>query len=427
MKDAFKKLRFSACCAGLILGLGGYADAQTTQQPVEIANAATLQAISAEVVKLIAKEKYFEACFMLDRYYPADTQDIQALFLRARCNKGQKKFAESIKAYEALALLAPDSARVQQELAEARTLGEKHRLEEKNNPTKPKNWFARLETGVVFDTNINTGPASDEIEILSTPISLGIETVEAPGYTVSALAGIVHVQSPRLVWVAKTSVDYSDYDTDEDYAFFSMNVSGGPTVQFGKAKISIQPGYTWQNYGGSTYNNIADLTTRLTYKTSERLTLNTRVSVSSNDYEASETRDSTVLSLSQGGDFMFDDSLTLSPSVFGRFESAASKTDSNKMIGYRMNVEKKLDSNFKIFGGFQQSSRGYSEADTTLSTAQRYDTQRATSLGGSFNVGGTKFPQAFLNLRYQKIENDSNVSVYSHKRDEINLTFSKLW
>ena len=388
-------------------------------------NPEVLQAITDEVVKLIGQDKYFEACFILDRYYPSDTQDVKALFLRARCQRGLKKFDAAIQDYTTLLKLSPDSIRVRQELLATKTEAQNAPQPKKISPAK--NWFARLETGAVFDTNINTGPTSDEIEILSVPISLGIETVEAPGYTVSGLAGIVKAQSQNVIWVAKASAEYTNYDTEDDYSFTSFNISGGPTMKRGKLSISIQPGFTWQNYAGSPYNNIVDVVTRLSYKASDRLISNLRASVSAQSFYASESRDSTIFTLNPSFDFMLDDTLTISPSVFLRLEKATGSPESNDLIGFRLNAEKKLDSNFKINGGFQQSSRGYDAPDLTFGNFNRYETQKTSTLGAVFNVGDTLMPNTFLNLRYQKIQNDSNVSIYSYRRDEVSLTISKAW
>jgi hypothetical protein len=280
----------------------------------------------------------------------------------------------------------------------------------------------------LYDSNINTGPQSDLVTIVGIPVSLGVVPVDSSGYTVSGLFGYVHAFSAKNVWLLKTSAEDTSYIEDEESNFRSFNISGGPTLQLAeKVRLSIQPGFTWQSFGGATYNTFYDLTTRLSIKTTPDTTNSLRVGLIANDYKTTKGKDGYVLTMAPSIEHNITETTTVSGTFLTRFENTTDSDSSSEAYGMRFNLEQTFWDDFKASYGYQKTSRQYDAPEVLYSPNPRHDDQYSTSLGIAWNVEKYTSPETYLNLKYQYVSNKSTLTVYTFNRETTTLSVSKLW
>lgn len=395
------------------------AAAQENEPPAVV----TEQSVQAEVIRQLGKGNYAEACGILDENFSKDTQDPTILFLRARCKMGLQSYGDAVEDYERLVTISPDSLRAKQELVEARV------LQGKSSPTKKsKSWFARGEAGIIYDSNINSGPQSDQVTIVGIPVTLGVVPVESSGYSFQGLAGYVYAFSAKNVWLIKTAVEDTDYFTGGQNGFQSFNLSGGPTFQLAeKVRLSIQPGYTWQSFGGATYNTYFDVISRLSIKTTEDTTHSLRLSFIKNDYKTVSGRDGYVFSANPTVEHKVTENMTVSGTLITRFENTPDSAYSSEAYGMRFNLEQALGKDFKANFGYQKTSRQYDAPEVIYSPSPRHDNQYSNNIGVSWNIEKYTSPETFINIKYQYVSNKSSLPVYTFNRETTTLSLSKLW
>lgn len=394
--------------------------AQATPAPASpSAAAAAPKDPKAEAIRLLGRKQFATACVLLKDSYPEDTRDITVLFLRARCRMGLKDYGTAVDLYEKLVKIEPDSARAKDEYAKAVKL---YRAQRQIS-------YFRLETGVTYDTNINSGPQNDQIVLGGVPISLGEEPIQATGYLVSGSAGYIMALDRRLSLTARASASQTDYFHGSDNAVNNFSVSVGPSWNFGRAQFSLSPGYSWQGFAGDAYNSSLDLSGRASLTMEDKATTAAvNFSVNANNYRGVPDKNGISYSISPNLSFKLPQEMTGMMSLILRFENDEKSYYSNDAFGFRFGLTKKLGDKLETNLAYQLTERNYESADGFISTDPRKDEQQVLSTSLTYDISGiTGSKSTDLNLRYQYIKTDSNIGIYDLDRHVLIMSISRIW
>lgn len=372
----------------------------------------------AEAIKLLGRKQFALACLLLKDSYPDDTKDFSVLFLRARCSMGLRDYDRAVDFYERVVKLQPDSDRAKEELEKAQKLWRAQRQIK----------YLRVETGITYDTNINSGPQSDQIIIGGIPINLGEGPEAALGYVMSGSAGYIYALDKKLSLNARASVSHTDYFHGSDNATDSFSVSFGPTWNFGKTQLSLSPGYSWQGFGGSAYSSSIDLFGRLNVKLPEDSSFFVNFSANKNNYRTVPEKNGISYSASPGITFKLPQEMTGTMNLILRFENDEASYYSHDAFGFRFALNQKVAKGFETNMSYQLLEKNYESADGLFTLVPRNDEQQVISAGMTFDISGlTSVRSTDLNLKYQFIQTKSNVSIYSLDRHIMTVSVSKIW
>lgn len=370
-----------------------------------------------EAIRLLGRKQFASACLLLKKSFPEDTTDVSVLFLSARCRMGMKDYERALEYYERVVELQPDSDRAKTELAAAQKLYQKtHRI-----------WYARLETGVTYDSNINAGPQTDQILVGGIPINLGQQPINAAGYLTSGSAGYIYALDRTSSLSARISASNTSYFHGNDNNVDNFSFSLGPTWNWGKTQLSISPGYSWQGFGGSAYNSSLDISGRLSHRLDNKVVAAVNYAVNKNNYRTVESKNGYAVSISPNLSIPLPLNMTGMMSLIMRFENDEVSYYSNDTFGFRFNLtkpfKKGLESNFS----YQLVNRDYEAADGFLSTVPRADEQQILTAGLTYDISDFTAKNTDLNFRYQMIKTNSNIPIYDLDRHVFILSVSKMW
>lgn len=382
--------------------------------------------IKAAAVQLLAKRHFMAACHILDANYPKDNEDPGALFLKARCRIGLRDYTTAVSLYRRIVKLLPESDRAREELAKAEVLLNTQKK-------KGRNWFAEVTSGVLLDSNINSGPQSDQVLIDGTTIILSGNSgnpVEALGYNLSGFAGYIHSLDATSALIARVIADRTAYfHPSSEYNFDTFSTGLGYSRSFSKeTRILVMPGFTWQALGGATYKTSADLSTRLTTKIDQKNTASLSVSGSGNNFRGSgRARSGFNFTLSPQYTHKINDMLSWEGVLIGRVENAKNSQDSYKSYGFRTGLEFDPLPTLETNISYQHTHKKHDAPDNFFITDRREDKQHVVTGGISFDISEYTAENIKLNFKQQYIDNTSNISVYTLKRYVTTLSITKSW
>lgn len=381
--------------------------------------------IKSAVVQLLGKKYFTAACHLLDKNYPKGSEDSGALFLKARCKIGLRDYKSAVSLYRQIVKMSPDSSRAKEELAKAQILLDAEKK-------KGRNWFAEVTTGVVIDSNINSGPQSDQILVDGTPITLTGDSgnpVDALGYNVSGFAGYIHSLDATSALVARVIADRTAYLSPSEYDFdtFSTGIGYSKTLSK-KNRLFIMPGVTWQALGGATYKTSADMSLRLTSKLDAKNTISASIAGSGNNYRnGGRVRSGFNFTLSPQYTRQINDLLSWDLALLARIENTKSSIDSYQSYGFRTGLDFKPLPTLSTNLSYQRTRKVHDAPDVFFSPEARKDLQSVISAGFSWDISKHTAENIKLNLKQQYIDNDSNISLNSLKRYITTISITKSW
>lgn len=380
--------------------------------------------IKTQAVQLLGKRQFVSACNLLEKNYPTGTADIGALFLKARCRIGIRDYATAISLYKQVVQLSPNSPRAREELAKAVDL----QAQEKK---KSRDWFAEVSTGFVVDSNINSGPQSDQIMIDGTPVILtgaSGDNIDAIGYNVSGNAGYIHVIGDTDALIARVAADRTAYFHPGEYEFDTFSTGAGYSRSFNKTtRVLMMSGVSWQAFGGATYKTSADFSTRLTTKIDAKNTVSLALSGSGNSYRESKSLSGLSFTLSPKYTHILNDQLSWNASLTGRIDNARSRINSSDSSGFRTGFDFKPTPTISTDLSYQQTRKRYEAPDLFFGPNRRSDTQHVVSAGISWDISRYTADEVKFNIRQQYINNESNLPIYALSRYITTFSVSKSW
>lgn len=411
--------------------------------PEEVLDQATQ--LEDQIVVLIAQQNYDQACSVLDHHFPIQDTTDEQLFLHARCRMGVGDYQVAQEMYKILQITSPDSEVIQEELELTEKIlspkeqewkdGELQLISnlidpsitgvEINQAYDSKAWFAQTEFSTLYDTNINTGP-NDETLVLA-----GGQPIDALGYKAFGLFGYLNNFGERDFLLTRVTAEFTDYFNGNDNSFGSYSLSVGPIFSRGDTRISLSPGFTWQNYAGKSYSNAIDISGRVTHDLTPNITVGASSVTAKNTYVALQGYDGFSSRLSPFIEYKntFNDRDTrLQLSAIGKIENAEDDIRSSRTLGGRVDFEHEIVDNIEVNASYQKTKRQFDRPEVFFSPLDRADDQQIKSVGVSWRLGDWfEENDVSIGLNYLNINNASNSPIYSYKRDTTTLSVTKNW
>ena len=371
-----------------------------------------------EAIHAQQPQKAFDLLLPLEATRAGDPDFDSALGIAAN-DVGQ--FARAIFALERVLVVQPSNGRARAELARAffavgdsvnarlllqetksqgvpeavgRTIDDFLQAIDKVSETGRPAIKAHVETGIGYDSNVNSGPSNTSfavpflnnavVQLLPGGIKTGASYLQLnAGVSGRALL------APRWSFIGNANLSSRKHQNKANpYDIDQIDVSGGATYREERHEFSgvVSLGHT--AIGGSTLRKLSGLTGEWTYRPDGKRQWSTYVQLANLDYPSQSVRDAhrTVL----GTSYAFqatDGTFYYAGSYFGQelTNNSAFSHLSHRILGARAGLQKSLNRQWSVFTTLSLEDRDYKAPDL-LFLKKRQDLQVDLSLGATWLV-----------------------------------------
>lgn len=393
-----------------------------------------------------------DGCAVLEQSYDLqNTNDTDVLYMRGQCLQGLGRHGEAIDAYERILAINPDAGSVRMHLANAyRQAGNmsqaRGELKEvlRLGPTEKvaanirkalalteqqKQWFAEVEGGLIYDSNISAGPDNDQITIFGLPFTLDAASQEEDslGYNFSAAGGYRIPISPNLGVVAQGSYNQTDYVESDTFDSKSISVSAGPVYKIGMLTLNANLTGAWRALDGDTYSRSIGLNTGATYRINDKTALNATAGAVKQNY-VSDSRDGNNLYLNTGINYKPTENVVLQAGYSVGSDDAEDERYENVRHGPNVGATMKMSKNMIGRLNLSFNHADYKGQDAAFGNEARDDeiysanARLSYDLDEHLNTDGVS-----VNFDVGYVRSDSNIQIYDYERHTAIISITKAW
>ncbi len=392
-------------------------------------------------------KEYKQACDVLETHYPADTQDVDVLFLLGQCKAGQGKFTEARRAYKSVLEIDPTADQAKAEIAasyhaegrdsEARAAyqdvlesdpppgvrGNIERAIAALDAQKP--WYARISLGTIYDSNVRSGPSDSEITAFGLPFSLSDSSLEEDsfGFSASALAGYSQSLSPHWRMSYQGSLSHRDYEND-DFDTQTVSISAGPVFQRDALSFALLPRVSGQTFGGALYRMTYGSDISAGYALDDSWSIEASSGIQGQDYFTTTGRDGFLAYGFAGVNYAVGPG-RLSTGYQIRTEEADDDVNSNLAHGPRV-AWQGANKWLRYYLAYQFTRSEYDAPEPAFAVT-RADSTHTVDATASLGIFPSEIKNLSLDLGYSYYDNSSNVPLNTYERHISTLGVSKRW
>jgi len=403
-----------------------------------------LERLKETAYSLVNKGKFKESYDLLLKDYPENKDDIEVNFLLGMSTFKLRKFDEAIKYYQIILNKDPDAHRVRLELARAYTAnGQMNEAKKEFNAvlaTNPpqvvgenikrflemieaqKNWYARVSVGFLSDSNVNAGPVAKSVLILGVPFELSTDTRERSdnGIITSAAFGYILPLSKSFAWQSEFAFNQTAYFRYSEFNSDQYSLSTGPSLKNATWAISMPLLYDYTEIGSDRYSYAYGISPQIQYALTERLILSASWTGQSKYYYTSHDRTGTAWSANGSLRFNISPTMFIQPGYRHTEEDTRKPYLDNKSDAVNIGFYAGLPKDFALYIQPSISWNKYEEKEAAYERA-RDDIQYVVNVNLSKGIG--KGFSAALGYTYTR--NDSNLTIYDYKRNQVTFQVSK--
>lgn len=399
----------------------------------------------ARAVKLLDQGRSQEAYDLLKQMHESAGGDTETAFMLGQAAMKLNRPGEAAKLYEDILAKDPKLPRVRLELGRAYTaMGETQKakdqfrsvLSESPPPAVGENilryisslesrrpWNLRLSAGYVYDSNVNAGPAGNTILMFGLPFQLSDAATMADdhGYTVSL--GIGH-QLPLLRnLLLQSDIQYNrtEYATLSAYNSDVLSISSGPTFRNDSFIVSLPVVFEHAWVNQKRYSQAVGIGPQIMVPLTPKLSVQASWTGQLKEYYVnSGMRNGHSWSTSVGTRY----DLWKSGYVQASWRHTDEKTKhdylDNQSDGVHAGLYSGLPAGCALFISSGFSLTGYDAREAAF-PSPREDTQYTAVVNISKEFGTTGLSAA---VGYNYTRNDSNLSLYDYKRNQVTAQLS---
>lgn len=384
-----------------------------------------------------------EAQAALEEQYLNGDYDNQTLFLLALSSKQQGRFEESEKYLNELLLREPTASRVKLELAEVAfrngrpDKAKRLLLEVKASspPARvgeniesflafieagvPKAWSAYASAGLLYDTNANQGPDTDNVLIYDLPFTLEREAQGNHDWAnlYKLGAGYAHELDDGLALQAGAHLSYTDYHRLDGFDAMNLSLSAGPSWTRDVWSFSLPYVFNTIRFGHSQdwYSLGQGFAPQVGWQITPRLLLQGRLAWQDRRYKDNSGRNGETLMLGSALRFALDASSHISVDGYIGQEDADQAISSNYSRGVELSYFKAFDRRFNLQ---LSSSYSHTDYDGIEPAWNKYREDRRSDLAANLNWLLAPQWNTWLTLSFNVTDNRSNIEMYSYKRQQ---------
>lgn len=392
-------------------------------------------------------KEYDKACAALEANYPANTQDVDVLFLLGQCKAGQRKFTEARRAYKTLLEIDPTADQAKAEIAasyhaEGRLSEARAAYEDVLDSDPPpgvrgnieramaaldaqKPWYARITMGAIYDSNVRSGPSNRDITAFGLPFSLSESSLEEDsfGFFASALAGYSQTLTPHWRLSYQGSLNHRDYEND-DFDTQTASLAAGPVYQRDAVSIAFLPRISTQTFGGALYRMTFGSDFSAGYDVNDRWGIEASSGIQGQEYFTAMGRDG-YLAYGFAGLNINLNFGQLSTGYQIRSEKADDDTNSNLAHGPR--IAWRGGTNWLRYYLAYQFTRTEYDAPEPIFAVTRADDTHTIDATASLPLFTSEIRGLALDFGYSYYDNSSNVPLNTYDRHISTLGVSKRW
>jgi hypothetical protein len=393
------------------------------------------------------------ACALLEVAYGPEATQPEVLLMLATCSRETEQLDDAVTYYRRLIALEPQAVRPRVELAglylrlgqvadsreqlaaaaqleqPAESAALLERLVQALAPigqpaavaTGPKRWRIELAGGLVYDSNVNTGPSSDTIAAVIGGVPLDLTLAkesrpqEASGLSASVNGRYLQPLSSRFALLAQGTLaktgyfGHSEYDTDSAAAALALI--------YRKARLtaSLQPSIRLVRRDNDTEATAYGSTLRLTRGLGNGVSLTGSLGYVYSDVAVNEDRDNHGVLASLGASKAIGEMLEVGAEYVFQDERADEAIHSRTLHGPVLFAAMRPSSTVTVAASYRYRHARH-DARQAIFAVTREDDQHVLGLNADWDVSAWTLPGLRLRGQYTYIDNRSSLDVHEYDR-----------
>lgn len=407
----------------------------------------------AQASALIDAGQPAEACAVLERAYGRDAIENDVTLMQAHCSWRAGRADDAIGYYRELIERLPNAARPRAELAtlylqlgrqeEARAefdaaqaldpnagavgvLGGLARAMVNEDPSAlaraiPKNWQVELYTGLVHDSNINSGPNGTTMAgiIGGVPVDLTLNDDSRPirswGSSTHVTGRYLHALSGKLALLAQGSLAKTFYFRDNDFDNDSVAAALGLLYRDGGVNASLQPSLRISRQANETAERTYGLNGRASTVVAPGLRVTGSAGYFKRDTPNNDARKAEGFLGSAGFVTDINAKAQVGVEYMVQTEDAREDFESRTQRGPVVYSTWHIHPTLSLNASYRYSDIEYDEVQGIFPAA-REDDQHVFDFSALWDVSRYVYPGTAVRLQYTYIRADSNLGLFDNRR-----------
>lgn len=394
-----------------------------------------------------------EACAVLHNAFGADTAENDVTLMQAHCSWQSGNAEDAIRYYRKLIERLPNAARPHAELAtlylqlgrqeEARAefdaaqkldrnagavsvLGGLARAMVNEDPSAlaraiPKNWQVQIYTGLVNDSNINSGPNGTTIAGLigGVPVDLTLNDDSKPihswGSSTNVTGRYLYALSPKLALLVQGSVAKTFYFRDNDFDNDSVAAALGLLYRDGGVNASLQPSLRISRQANETAERTYGLNGRASKVVATGLRVTGSAGYFKRDTPNNDARKAEGYLASAGFVANLNSAAQVGVEYMVQTEDAREDFESRKSHGPVVYGTWHVHPQLSLNASYRYSNIEYEEVQGIFPHA-REDDQHVLDLSALWDVSKYLYTGMAVRVQYTYIRVESNLALFENRR-----------
>ena len=257
---------------------------------------------------------------------------------------------------------------------------------------------------------------SEPMVVVGGYLPAGQKFIETSGYALSETKGFVYSHNDNTLWIAEYKTPYTDLLNDENYEATGLEVSIGHSVR----SAEIRNGLVNKDAPQETTHNMVDLVTqKATAGKKSLLNPYLNISASKHKFEDNKDRNRHVIAVTSGVTYDVNSETAVSAAAFAKMDKARDSVYDHQSLGAQTSLFHRVNDSFVGNIGYQFTQKDYSAVED--------EQESVLALSTSWNMTDTGSNDLFLNLQYQYVRCDKNLSSQDYARQIGLMTISKQW
>lgn len=301
------------------------------------------------------------------------------------------------------------------------------RIAQLQNNGFPKNWSVNVSLGYLNDSNANAATDEDEVLIFNLPFTLSDDAKETADNAYKYQIGFQHSKNftNSLQLRSNLGVSQTDYQKLNTLDLLSLNASFGLFYKSGSITYGLPLTYNRLKVGHAQdyYNQTRGISPQMLIAFGKNSVWDNHFVLQERQYKTATTRDGISVSYRPSFKYYFsqNDFIGIGSSI-GK-ELSKEEINSNSTHSFRLEYNTLFWNALSLYIAPSYNETKYDEKEASYDEI-RHDKASSIYTNLSYRFTGYKGFKPNLSLNYSHTKNDSNLPIYTYKRQQIGLTLN---